>query len=111
MNAQATLIMTTVDSEQLAGTLAADLIERRLAACVQQISIASRYRWGGQVQCDDEVLLLVKTSAAAADAAMRAIRENHSYDVPEIIALPITDGLPAYLDWLANETNAATGSV
>jgi periplasmic divalent cation tolerance protein len=106
MNRGATLIMTTVDSEELAGTLATTLIERRLAACVQQIGIASRYRWNGKVQCDDEILLLVKTSAEAADAAMKAIEETHSYDVPEIVALPISDGSPAYLRWLAQETNA-----
>ncbi|HET6628355.1 MAG TPA: divalent-cation tolerance protein CutA [Woeseiaceae bacterium] len=107
MDAQGRLIMTTVDSEPAAATLATALVERRLAACVQQIRIASRYRWDGQVQCDDEILLLVKTSAAAADAAMQAIKDDHPYEVPEIIALPISDGLPAYLDWLAKETAPA----
>lgn len=98
------LIMTTVDSEELAGSLAAVLLERRLAACVQQLGIASRYRWEGAIQRDAELLLLVKTSARAADAAVKAIEENHSYDVPEIIVLPITGGLPAYLEWLTAET-------
>lgn len=98
------VIMTTVDSEELAASLAAVLLERRLAACVQQLEITSRYRWEGAVQCDAEILLLVKTSAAAAEAAVRAIEENHSYDVPEILVLPATGGLPAYLDWIAAET-------
>lgn len=98
------MIMTTVDSEELAASLAAMLLERRLAACVQQLEISSRYRWEGAIQCDAEFLLLVKTSAAAADAAVKAIEENHTYDVPEIVVLPITGGLPAYLDWLAAET-------
>lgn len=104
MNAHGTLIMTTVDSEPLAAALATSLVERRLAACVQQIRIASRYRWNGEVRCDDEILLLVKTSAEAADAAMQAIEDEHPYEVPEIVALPITGGLPAYLDWLVKET-------
>lgn len=107
MDARGMLIMTTMDSEPLAATLGTKLVERRLAACVQQIRIASRYRWNGQVQCDDEILLLIKTSVEAADAAMQAIEDEHPYEVPEIIALPITGGLPAYLDWLAKETDSA----
>lgn len=86
--------------------LATRLLESRLAACVQQIGIASRYRWDGEVKCDEEILLLVKTSVEAAGAAMRAIEENHSYEVPEIVALPIADGLPAYLEWVTRETTA-----
>lgn len=104
MSAGAVVIMTTVDSEELAASLAAMLLERRLAACVQQLQIASRYRWEGAVQCDAEILLLVKTSAGAADAAVRAIEEHHSYEVPEILVLPATGGLPAYLEWIAAET-------
>lgn len=104
MDEQARVIMTTVDSEELAATLATRLVEQRLAACVQQVNIASRYWWNGEVRRDDEILLLVKTSANAAAAAMKAIEDNHSYDVPEIIALPITDGLPAYLDWIGAST-------
>jgi periplasmic divalent cation tolerance protein len=104
MNTEATLIMTTVDSEDAAARLATKLVERREAACVQQVDIRSRYNWEGAVKCDAEILLLVKTSTAAAGSAMQTIRENHSYDVPEIIALPVTDGLPAYLDWIADST-------
>lgn len=105
METQAILIMTTVDSEELARSLAGRLLERRLAACVQEVRIASRYRWEGAVQCDAEILLLVKTSRKAAAGAMQVIEENHSYDVPEIIALPVTDGLPAYLDWIGKEAD------
>ena len=104
MNTRATLIMTTVDSEDAAARLAATLVQRREAACVQQVDIRSHYRWDGKVKSDPEILLLVKTSAAAADAAMKTIRENHGYEVPEIVAVPITDGLPAYLDWIGEST-------
>jgi periplasmic divalent cation tolerance protein len=106
MDTKATLIMTTVDSEQLADSLATMLIERRLAACVQRVDITSRYRWDGEVRRDDEILLLVKTSTDARDAAMRAIEENHTYEVPEIIALPIAEGLPAYLEWVTKESSS-----
>lgn len=103
-DAAATVIMTTVDSEEAAARLGTMLLEQRLAACVQQIDIRSRYRWEGEVKCDPEILLLVKTSTAAARAAMQAIEENHGYEVPEIVALPVTDGLPAYLDWIGEST-------
>jgi periplasmic divalent cation tolerance protein len=106
MDAKAILIMTTVDSEALAATLATKLLELRQAACVQQVDIRSRYRWDGDVKCDTEILLLVKTSTDAADAAMRTVRESHSYEVPEIVALPISGGLPAYLDWVAAEASS-----
>ncbi len=102
--AQARVIMTTVDSEDAATKLATLLIERREAACVQRFDIASHYRWDGEVRCDPEILLLVKTSCEVADAAMRTIEANHGYDVPEIITVPVTGGLPAYLDWIRAET-------
>jgi periplasmic divalent cation tolerance protein len=101
------LIMTTVDSDELAAALAARLLDERLAACVQEIPIKSHYRWGGSIRRDPEILLLVKTSNAAADAAMQLIRTTHSYELPEIIALPVTAGLPAYLEWLAAEADGA----
>lgn len=104
MDAKATVIMTTIDSAEAAALLATALVERREAACVQQIDIRSRYRWEGEVKCDPEILLLVKTSTAAAPAAMQTIEEHHSYEMPEIVSLPVTDGLPAYLDWITTET-------
>ena len=100
---KAMLVMTTVDSAELAATMATALVEQRLAACVQEMPIRSHYRWEGSVQNDVETLLFVKTSPQSAAAAMDAIRKLHPYDVPEIIALPVTDGLPAYLDWIRTE--------
>ena len=103
MHESATLVMTTVDSEDFARTLAARLLDERLAACVQEVRINSHYRWDGGLHYEPEILLLVKTSVEAAPAAMRLIEDIHSYDVPEIIAVPVTAGLPAYLEWLARE--------
>lgn len=109
MDSKATLIMTAVNSEDAAARLATALVQRREAACVQQVDIRSRYRWEGEVKCDPEILLLVKTSTAAAEAAMNTIRENHGYDVPEIVAVPITNGLPAYLEWIGESTRPGDG--
>ncbi len=106
MDAQAMLIMTTVDGDAAAARLATRLIEQRQAACVQQVEIRSRYRWQGEVRCDAEILLLVKTSAAAAASAMQTIEAHHPYDVPEIVALPIVAGGAGYLEWLAREAPA-----
>ena len=105
MNEQATVVMTTVGDEASARKLAEALLEERLAACVQEVRISSRYRWEGAVQCDAEILLLVKTSKAAAAAAMGCIERHHTYEVPEILALPVSGGLPAYLQWLASESD------
>ena len=104
MEAKANVLITTVDSDELAMRLAETLISKRLAACVQQMPIKSHYRWEGKVQCDTEILLLIKTSVGALDEAIAAIENIHSYDVPEIITLPVTGGSAAYLKWLDGET-------
>jgi periplasmic divalent cation tolerance protein len=110
MSEKGVLLMTTVNDGAQARSLAARLIEDRLAACVQEIPIHSHYRWEGKLQRSSEILLLVKTSTAAADAAMQSIEKNHEYEVPEIIALPIAGGLPAYLKWLVEETGGHQSS-
>jgi len=104
MNESAVMIMTTVDSDAQADTLCTVLIEQNLAACIQELPVFSRYRWQGEIQRDREILLLVKTAASIADAAMQAIERHHDYDVPEILVVPVTAGLPAYLQWLVTET-------
>ena len=105
MEAQAIVIMTTVSAEADAEAIGEHLLEADLAACIQEVPITSRYRWQGEVQREGEILLLVKTSSGAADAAMAAIAEHHPYDVPEILAVPATGGSPAYLRWLAVEAS------
>ena len=104
MEAKANVLITTVDSDELAMQLAETLISKRLAACVQQMPIKSHYRWEGKVQCDAEIMLLIKTSVGALDVAIAAIENIHSYNVPEIITLPVTGGSAAYLKWLDSET-------
>lgn len=87
-----------------ADRIADALVARRLAACVQQVPIRSTYRWEGEVQHDDEILLLVKTTADRVDAATTAVLALHSYDVPAVTVVAIAGGSGDYLDWVATET-------
>lgn len=89
---------------ELAEGLAADLVEARLAACVNILpAVRSIYRWKGAVERDDESLLLIKTTVEGVPAVIDHIQRNHPYDVPEAIALSIDDGLPDYLAWLKDQ--------
>ncbi len=99
------VITTTVGDEDAAATLAAELVEGRLAACVQRMPVESTYRWKGKIESAHEVRLLAKTTAARADAVVQYIAEHHPYDTPEIIVTPITDGSAAYLAWITAETS------
>ena len=99
------LVITNCPDEAVANAIALALVEEKLAACVNILPrVQSVYRWQGAVESASEVPLLIKTAADRYPALEAAIRESHPYDVPEIIALPITAGLPAYLNWLAAET-------
>ena len=95
-------VQTTTDSEEEARRIAGELVQRRLAACVQVLGpIESTYRWQGAVETASEWACLIKTSEALYGRVEAALRELHSYDTPEIIALPITGGSEDYLQWLA----------
>ncbi|UUX97159.1 divalent-cation tolerance protein CutA [Aquabacterium sp. J223] len=96
-------LFTTVGSEVDARRLAALLVERRLAACVQVSAIESVYRWQGAVQQDREWRLLAKTPEACRDAALTAWREAHPYDLPALWWQPV-DAEPRYAGWVADET-------
>ena len=98
------MVMTTVAKRTEAQRLARKIVAARLAACVQTMPIRSVYRWQGRVESAAEHLLLVKTRAALAKPLTAFIRKHHTYQVPEIVTVPVTGGLPAYLRWLADET-------
>ena len=98
------MVTTTVAGPDAATALARALVEARLAACVQVLPIASTYRWEGAVETAAEQLLLCKIRAADYVEVEAEIRAQHTYNVPEIIALPITAGSPDYLGWLAEST-------
>ncbi len=94
------VILTTAGSQAEAQALAAMLVTRRLAACVQITGISSYYTWKGAVTNEAEYLLLIKTAARLYPAVEAAIVENHSYEIPEIIQLPIQQGFERYLTWV-----------
>jgi len=99
------LVMTTLPDLASAQALAATLVDARLAACVNILApCQSVYRWQGAVERADEVPLLIKTSEARYAALEAAIVAQHPYQTPEIIALPLAHGLPAYLAWIDAET-------
>jgi len=99
------LILTNVPDVADAEKLAHALIESRAAACVNVLAACrSIYRWQGAVETAEEIPLLVKTTAASYPQVEAIVRAHHPYAVPELIAVPITHGLPAYLDWVAKET-------
>ena len=101
------LVLTNLPDRAAAEQLASLLIEQRLAACVNILApCRSVYRWKGVVQRDEEHPMLIKTTAERYPALEKALREGHPYELPEIIAVPIERGLPAYLDWVAAETRA-----
>jgi len=99
------LVLTNCPDEEVANAIALAVVEGRLAACVNILPRAqSIYRWQGRIESATEIPLLIKSTAASYPALEQAIRALHPYEVPEIIALPIERGLPAYLNWVAEET-------
>ena len=108
--AKAVTIMTTVAKAEDATQIAEMVLRDHLAACVQEMSIRSRYRWNNEVQCDPELLLLIKTTEDCAEAVVSAVRKMHPYELPEIIVLPVVGGLPEYLNWIAGETRGIGGA-
>jgi periplasmic divalent cation tolerance protein len=103
----ACLVITNLPDRDSAGRLAHALIEKRLAACVNVLSpCRSVYRWQGKTEDAEEFPMLIKTTVERYAELEAAIRAGHPYELPEIIAVPIERGLPAYLEWVAGETQA-----
>jgi periplasmic divalent cation tolerance protein len=99
------LVLTNVPDEATAHAIARNVVERRLAACVNVLpAVRSIYQWEGKVEEASEVTMLIKSTPSGYADLEAAIREAHPYDVPEIIAVPVTAGLPAYLNWVVSET-------
>jgi periplasmic divalent cation tolerance protein len=97
------LVLSTAGSDAEARKIAQALVERKLAACVNIVPrIQSVYRWQGKVESAEEFLLIVKTSRERQEQVCSAIRELHSYELPECVAISIDDGSADYLQWIAD---------
>lgn len=101
------VLLATAGSEEEAKTIADALVSERLVACVNLIApVRSIYRWKGEVCDEQEVTMIMKTRTALIDTVAGRIKELHSYEVPEIIALPVLAGLTEYLKWIDESTGA-----
>ena len=103
------MVTTTIDSPDTADALAKAAVTVRLAACAQVVGpVRSVYRWDGAVEETEEWVLTLKTTAGAYAALERFLLDEHPYEVPEIVPVPIVAGNPAYLTWIATETRPTT---
>jgi periplasmic divalent cation tolerance protein len=101
-------VTTTVAAAEEAASLAEAAVRARLAACAQVVGpIQSTYRWQGAVDTAQEFAVVFKTQADRGPELIAFLRQRHSYETPEILATPVVDGDPAYLDWIAAETRAS----
>jgi periplasmic divalent cation tolerance protein len=104
------VVLCTVSTEEEGRAIAAALVEREQAACVNLVpSIRSVFRWKGEVCDEAEQLLIIKTTQPSLMDAKRTIRELHSYELPEILALPVCDGDRRYLDWVTTAVERKPG--
>lgn len=106
MTSRLLVVLVTVPTPAIARRLARAMVRQRLAACVNIVpGIASFFTWQGKIDQAREALLILKTTAARFPALRRALQAQHPYDVPEIIALPITAGSMAYLRWVRDSVS------
>ena len=105
---RAVFVYTTYPSLVEAERAGRAIVERRLAACVNILpGMISHYRWQGQIERGEEVVMIFKTRASLAEAVRAAVKESHAYDTPAIVVLPVEGGDPDYLAWIMAETAAA----
>jgi len=106
MNSRHCMVITTVPDREEAEKLAEGILDNRLAACVQMTDISSMFLWEGELQREEEVVLTIKTTEKRYAELEAYIGEYHPYDVPEIVKVPVTGGLPGYLGWLDSTTDS-----
>ncbi len=104
---EACVVITTCASNDEATSIAKVLLDAQLAACIQVMDITSHYNWKGKQTSGPETLLLVKTRMALYPQVQAPILSAHSYEVPEVICLPVRAGSPGYLRWIADVTRVA----
>jgi periplasmic divalent cation tolerance protein len=97
------LILSTASAEN-AEVIARSLVDAHLAACVNMSAVRSFYYWQGEFSDDAEVMMVIKTMESRKAAVLKKIRELHTYELPEMIVVPVTGGFPHYLTWIEEET-------
>lgn len=106
MSVDLVVVFVTVPDDAVAAAVAAALVDDGLAACVNVVAgVTSHYKWQGKRETSKEQLCIAKCRAVDVDAIAARVKSVHPYELPEVIALPITAGLPGYLKWLVAETN------
>ncbi len=99
------VVFITTKDEQEAETIAQLLLDRRLIACCNMVGdVRSMFRWQGALESEDECLMILKTRSSLLDEVVEAVKSGHSYEVPEIIAIPVIGGNQEYLKWIGDET-------
>jgi len=99
------IILTTCPTHEEAKALALKIVQEKLAACVQLSAVTSCYTWKGTIHQEPEIRLLIKTRTDLYQTVEAFIRQNHSYEIPEIVQIPVTDGSDAYLGWMDENTS------
>ncbi|MGE5601851.1 MAG: divalent-cation tolerance protein CutA [Nitrososphaerales archaeon] len=111
MDAEYLVVLVTLATADAGVQLGRQLVEERLAACVQVLEGGTAvYRWQGELYVEPQAQLIIKTTAPAWERLRRRIVELHADEVPEILALPVPDGLPAYLSWLSESAGPSAGT-
>jgi periplasmic divalent cation tolerance protein len=109
VNPEAIVVICACPDEPTAARIAQELVNQRLAACVNRLSsVRSTYSWQGRIQEEPEVVLTIKTTPERYQALEMRLRALHPYEVPEIIALPVVAGSSSYLSWIASETRSTS---
>ena len=104
------VVLMTAPDARTAENLSEQLLEERLIACANVLpGVRSVYRWEGALQRDDEVLVLLKTTPESVAELSERIAALHPYDVPEVLALPVSSGLAAYTQWVGTEVESSRG--
>ena len=109
--ARVCVVLVTVPDEETGRVLALEVVEAGLAACGSLVpGLTSVYRWEGEIRRDPECLVIFKTSAARVSALRERVVEDHPYEVPEVLALPVVEGHLPYLEWVQGEVERVEGT-
>ncbi|MCL2210259.1 MAG: divalent-cation tolerance protein CutA [Treponema sp.] len=105
MQNEYSIVITTAGSLDSAKAIARLLVEKKLAACVQLFPVESFYFWKNEICDDSEITLFIKSKTALFEEIKAVIKENHEYELPEIIQIPVANGFPEYFSWINDCTN------